>query len=341
MRLPPRWVRRTLVEPLFVLITVLVTVLSPLLLALAAIASPLTPGRWRPLRALAYALVWMHREVAVIAACTWLWLVAAGRVDTPAMRRRHYALMRWFLRGARRHGERALGVHVRVGDDGIAEAKLRAHDGPLLVLSRHSGPGDTLYLVDMLLDRYGREPRIVMKDILKLDPCIDLAGSRLPNYFVPPRRRRTPSWISQLSALAAGLDERGALLLFPEGGNFTEERRRQRLRRLLRRGRRAEAERAVRMHHVIAPEPGGALAALAAAPGASVVLVAHGGLAGLDGGLLGRAPMDRDFVVQLWYIDRADVPPTEDERRQWLLDCWQRVDAWVATTAGDQALRIG
>lgn len=333
MRLPPRWLRRLVLQPLFIVGTVLATVLSPLLLLLAAAASPLVRGRWRPLRAGAFTIIWMQHEVVTIIACVGIWVVGLGRMDTPRTRQRHYRLMRWFLHGACRWGERLLNVTVRVDDDGVADAVLRANDRPLLVFSRHSGPGDTFYLIDMLLDRYAREPRIVMKEMLRLDPCIDLAGSRVPNYFVPPpARRRDGSWERRIAALAAGLGDRGALLLFPEGGNFSEEGRRRRLRRLLRRGRRRDAERAVRLHHVIAPEPGGALTAIRAAPTASVILVAHGGLAGLAGdSLLDRAPMDQVFRVKLWYIDAAAIPDGDEPRRQWLLDCWQRIDDWVAT----------
>jgi 1-acyl-sn-glycerol-3-phosphate acyltransferase len=319
-------------QPLFIVVTLLVTILSPALLLIAALASPLVAGRWRPLRVAMYTVLWMQREVVAILACLGIWLTSATRMDAPRTRARHYRLMRWFLRSARTWGERVLGVTVHIDDDGIADPLLRANDRPLLVFSRHSGPGDTLYLVDMLLDRYGREPRIVMKEMLKLDPCIDLAGNRVPNYFVPPPARRLDgSWEREISTLAAGLDDCGALLLFPEGGNFSESRRRRRLVTLLHRGRRRDAERAVRMHHVIAPQPGGALTAVAAAPSASVILVAHGGLSGLDGGgLLRRAPMDQVFRVKLWYIDRTDIPAGEEAQRQWLLDCWERVDRWVA-----------
>ncbi len=341
MRVPPVLVRRLLIQPLFILLTVLATVLSPLLLLAAAAASPFVTGRWRPLRVLLFTIIWMQQEVAGIVGCTALWVAALGRTGTPAMRLQHYRLMRWFLRSARRWGERVLDVTVSIDDDGLAERALSANRRPLIVLSRHSGPGDTFYLVDMLLDRYGREPRIVMKEMLELDPVIDLAGNRVPNYFVPPRERRTDgSWQASIAALSRGMDERGALLLFPEGGNFTEERRRRRLARLFRRGRRREAAQAGAMHHVIAPEPGGALTALASSPSAAVILVAHGGLSGLGegGGLFRRAPIDQVFRVHLWYIARTDIPDGEEQQRQWLLDCWQRIDEWVAQDAAGSEL---
>lgn len=339
MRPPPRWLRRLLLQPLFIVLTLVLSVVSPVLFLGAALASPFTGGHWRPLRVAVYTVVWTQREVAVIIACAALWAIGMGRMDTPAMQHRHYGVMRWFFRGARIWGQRILAVTVHIDDDGLADQMLAANDRPLLVFSRHSGPGDTFYLVDMLLDRYGREPRIVMKEMLKLDPCIDVVGSRVHSYFLPPpARRRAGSWETRISELSRGLDARGALLLFPEGGNFSEERRRRRLRQLLRRGRRRDAERAVRMHHVIAPEPGGALTALAAAPAASVILVAHGGLSGYGHrGLLSRSPMDQSFRVHLWYVDASEIPNADESRRQWLLDCWQRIDQWVAADAGDVA----
>jgi 1-acyl-sn-glycerol-3-phosphate acyltransferase len=341
VRVPPRWVRRLVLEPLFVLVTIVVTALSPVLLVLAAAASPFVAGRWRPLRVAAFSILWMQREVVAIIACTCLWSVCLGRFDTAAMAQQHYRLMRWFLRSARLWGERILDVTVQISDDGVADRVLAANGCPLLVFSRHSGPGDTFYLVDMLLDRYGREPRIVMKELLKLDPCIDLAGGRVPNYFVPPPSRRGDgSWERRIAELASDLGPRSALLLFPEGGNFTEQRRRRRLLHLLRRGRRREAEQAGRLHHVMAPQPGGALTVINAAPAAAVILVAHSGLSGLreGGGLFSRAPLDQVFRVHLWYIDRAEIPSGDEPQRRWLLDCWQRIDEWVAADEEEQPL---
>ena len=57
----------------------------------------------------------------------------------------------------------------------------------MVVLSIHSGEGDSLLVLDHLLRRHGRRPRIVMHELLALDPLIDVIGRRLPNRFVDPR----------------------------------------------------------------------------------------------------------------------------------------------------------
>src|SRR5690606_22795993 len=139
-------------------------------------------------------------------------------------------------------------------------------DRPLIVLSRHAGPGDALILVHHLLTDHRRRPRVVMKAALQLDPCIDIVANRMPNAFVSPGGRAA----EDIGRLAAGLGPRDALVLFPEGGNFTPERRRRAIRRLTRLRRAREAERAARMRNMMPPRPGGVLAALESAPTADV-----------------------------------------------------------------------
>src|SRR4029450_6899592 len=49
---------------------------------------------------------------------------------------------------------------------------------PVIVLSRHAGPGDSFLLVHQLLSRYRRKPRIVMKAALQFDPGLDVVINR-------------------------------------------------------------------------------------------------------------------------------------------------------------------
>src|SRR6202042_1098310 len=103
---------------------------------------------------------------------------------------------------------------------------------PLIVLSRHAGPGDSLLLVHHLLTSCERRPRVVMKATLQLDPSLDIVANRVPNAFLRRRRpeaqgtagsggRHPSEHIRQIRRLASGLGGRDALLLFPEGGNWT------------------------------------------------------------------------------------------------------------------------
>ena len=100
----------------------------------------------------------------------------------------HYRLSRALLRVLYWFGSRyfALDMDRRgpelPGDDGDPETV----EHPLLVLSRHAGPGDSFLLVHELLSWAGRRPRVVLKDTLQWDPMIDVLLNRLPMTFLDP-----------------------------------------------------------------------------------------------------------------------------------------------------------
>jgi hypothetical protein len=87
------------------------------------------------------------------------------------------------------------------------------------------------------------------------------------------------------------------------------------------------------MRHVLPPHTGGVTAALAAAPHADVVLVAHAGLEGLStlADLWDGLPMDGAVRLCWWFVPASDVPRGAAEQEDWLYDHWARLDRWVAS----------
>ena len=178
MKAPSPLVRRALIAPLILGTELALILFSPLLAALSALLSPLVGGR-RPLRLLALVLAWAGGHLLSVAAC-WLLLV------TREGRGHYYAVMRWFVGAIAQTALRVARVKVTVLDSERAEAVL-ASETPVVVLSIHSGEGDSLLVLDHLLRRHRRRPRIVMHQALAADPLIDMLGTRLPNRFVDPR----------------------------------------------------------------------------------------------------------------------------------------------------------
>jgi len=323
----PFLVRRLVVAPLVLLFEASVVVVSPLLALIAAILSPLVAGS-RIVRTAAIMVDYSFRHLVCMAACGGLW-VASGfgrRLHSPPMRRAHYALVRWFVAGVHRTMTRLMRADVRVTDSLEAERALSARRGPVVVLSRHAGEGDSLLVLHELMVRHRRRPRVVLHEALRLEPLIDILGNRLPNRFVDPRGGDTEG---EIGALAADLGEEDALLIFPEGGNFSRARRRRGIERLQRAGHAQEAAWAQKMRHVSAPRPGGALAAIAAAPHADVVFVGH---VGTPVGIreLWRAMATGQTVqMRLWVAPAGDIPAGHDERIDWLFGWWCTLDAWI------------
>ncbi|MEV0403208.1 1-acyl-sn-glycerol-3-phosphate acyltransferase [Actinoallomurus sp. NPDC050550] len=317
--LPPRFVRRLVLPPLLFAVAIAAIAASPLLLLIGAVASR---GRHRFLRIAVISVHWLALECAVLTACLFLWVIG-GSPET--VRTRHYALCGWFLTRVYDAATRVLGLVVE-----IQEPLDMVPERPVIVLSRHGGPGDSFLIVHYLLNVYARRPRIVMKAALQLDPSVDVLLNRLPNAFVPGGPASRERIVEEIGRLATGIGPADALLIFPEGGNFTPRRRVRAIRRLRRQGRPHEAERARTMANVLPPHPTGSLAAIDAAPGADVAFIAHTGLDDImtAGNVWRRIPLEQPLRARWWRVPREAIP--EDDRERWLFDWWQTIDDWIA-----------
>ena len=368
----PRWLRRTVLAPAVPLLTLLLLTSLPITALVAAFASRWLPGRWRPLRLLWLLLVYLVVESLTLIVAFGLWIAAGFGRHTRRERwqRAHYAVMRWYLRVLVGTVERRFHLRFKLDVDAaeidphvVTRARLRgdaadvaptaARDAeetvppaargrrdtaPLIVLSRHAGPGDSFLLVHGLLQA-GYRPRIVLRGALRWVPTIDVILHRVPSFFVDrgaPRGTGT----SAVAALASGLCPGDALVLFPEGRNFTPARRIRSIAKLEELGQHADAEDAREFRHVLTPRTGGALAALDAAPAADVLFVAHWGLEDLSGvvDLWRGLPMDRAIEVEAWRVPTAEIPRAREARAAWLAWWWRRIDAWLVDRHGEDAV---
>ena len=328
--LPPRVVRRLLL-PLSVLILVVLGAMVSLVGLVGILAAPLTSRR-RALRLSAFALSYCAVELVAVGAGGLLWLRRAipgrrGLASEEQWDLANETLLAWAIGKVLSAGRRCLGFHVVVADS--SDATELAGDDPVLVLARHAGPGDSFALVHLLLTRYHRRPRIVLKDILQLDPLIDLLLNRLGCCFLPSVSGDRPDVTERLAEMARSLRPREALLLFPEGANWTPLRRRRAIDRL-HRDRKLDAARAADlMAHVLPPRPAGVFACLDARPGLRVVVVAHAGLDRVVNARQGwdLLPIKTPMKVRAW--PTAEVPQDREALLPWLTLEWAVVDEWV------------
>ncbi|MEV1285638.1 1-acyl-sn-glycerol-3-phosphate acyltransferase [Micromonospora sp. NPDC049679] len=330
MPMPPRWLRRLLLGPAVVFLAGLVLTTLPVWLLLAAAVSPLVPGHLRPLRLLWIAVVYLVWDAAALVALFVLWLASGfGRwARSQAFQRAHYVLAGWFLTVLFWQARWTLRLRIEVvGTDPDTAQPGR----PELVVCRHAGPGDSFILIHALVNWFDREPRIVLKDSLQWDPAVDVLLNRLPNRFIAPGGEGGPPLEEHVGQLATGLDDNDAFVIFPEGGNFTPGRRTRAIDRLRALGLEKMAQRAEAMRHVLAPRPGGLLAALDAAPDAGVVFVAHTGLDRMltAADVWRELPMDKQITMRFWSVPREEVPAGRQQRIDWLYDWWARIDEWI------------
>jgi hypothetical protein len=327
--MPPALLRRPVTVTVWLLVSLVFLTLSPLLLALAALASAWT-RRPQVLIFMRLVIAYFALELATLIACGALWLASAGGVfmDTRLCQRLHVRLLRWFVHEFAVRWVALLEIEVAEEQGSDATRALEA-DGPLLFFSRHAGPGDTILLIDRLLTRFDRAPSVVFKQSVAIDPSVDLIAHRLPHAVLDTSEREECE--ARIAQVAADLGERGVRLLFPEGGNFTADRRRRAIRKLWRTGRRREASKADQMTHVLPPRPSGALAALRGNPDAGVVFGAHSGLglAAFPREIWRQAPLGKTFSSRMWLSPAGETPAEEEAQVVWIYEWWKRLDDWI------------
>lgn len=327
--LPPRWARRVLLHPLFVLLG---TAAFVVLLPLALLGLPwLLDGRRRPLRALRlleFAVVYLGLELIVIALAGLTWLASGcGRaMQSAGFIAFHDRLLALVVEILVRVGSRLFVLSVEV------QAPVPTPGArPLLVISRHAGLGHSLLLLHQLSTGGGHRPRIVLSHSLQWDPMIDLVFNRLPMVFVDPARGRRQAAVTRIREVTSAMRPGDAWLIFPEGRHVTPHRRRLDIQRLRRDGRELAARRAEAIEHLMLPRTGGLQAALAARPDLDVAVVAHTGLDDLlDARGAWRAVACAKTLRLHWRSFVADTVPRDDRGLStWVFAQWQHMDAWV------------
>jgi 1-acyl-sn-glycerol-3-phosphate acyltransferase len=303
--------RRLVTVPLVAALMVFVLVSGPLLLAVAAVAGLATRSS-RPVRTAALAMAYAFIELRTLVK------LATGNLGGDR-------LMGDFLTTAYAAVRRILDVEVVLDPSSTTPAEI-PHREPVIVLSRHCGPGDTVLVAWLLTVAYRLQVRIVLKAVLRCEPVLDFAGELGCLCFLA----RGGHARHQIHDLAASLTGGQALLLFPEGANFTLPRWRTAIAELRSTGRIREASRAFRQSHTLPPHTGGATAAVTGAPSANVLVLTHNGFCP-DGRARPwwQLPIHRQLLVRTALFPAAELPEP-DQLSPWLERTWTQVDAWVA-----------
>lgn len=288
---------------------------------------------WAVSRLILFGAVYLSAQVVGLVALFFAWLVSGFGKNRERLIARTYRIQEVWVTTL--FGAVRLIYGVKVELEGTTELGLERGrpGGPVVVLMQHTSLVDTLLPTTYLTARRGLKLRWVLKRELLVDPCLDVAGSRLPNAFVSRDGTDTERALSQVKALATDLPADEGVLIYPEGTRFTPSKKRKALERLahdpvLRA--RAEA-----LQRVLPPRPGGPLALIETASGADVVLVAHVGFEGLASltAVLSGALVGQTIHLKFWRIPRAEIPSSREERIDWLWRQWEALDRWVDSRA--------
>lgn len=323
---PPPVVRAFVITPVVYVGSLLVTLLSPVLHAFLALLDLIDQKNWRFTRVGGLGIAFCVVEFFGLTMAFLIW-VASG-FGLWMHNERFQEMNLWVLSTWLEMITRAIRFFIGF-DFAFPSGKLM--DGPIMVFSRHAGPGDALLVARSLVRDHGRRLRMLGTTRLLWDPFFNHLVNRLPFYFCEPNPKDREQQIRELCEAAATIEENGAMIIFPEGGNFTPRRQREALRRIAESGDVQKLERAKRMRHVLPPRTGGTLAAMEAAGDAHILFVAHVGLDDLLSlsDLWHRIPINRTVMATYWYATDRPRDTSRQEMVDWLYDQWEQVDAWI------------
>ncbi len=309
--------RRLQSIPALLLGAVLLVLLLPIWLPLASLAD-VVRGRFRlpTARLLAFGLLWSLLETAGVSVAFALWLT--GRRKDQAV---HYRLQRWWAARLMDALRVTTGVRIEAADASCLQP------GPAIMLCRHASLADSLVSAWVVTSGARMNPRYVLKRELLLDPCLDVVGNRLPNYFLDRNATDSAVELAALGELSAGLRNDEIAIIFPEGTRSSAKKRARAMEKIREKDP-TRADRLDSLQHLLPPRPAGSAALIDGCPTADIVVAWHVGFDGLDtfGGILrhlSRPPIPVRFHARR--IARADVPSGEAFTR-WLDDQWIRAD---------------
>lgn len=302
------------------------TVLAPVWLVVAGLVGIIRQRSFIVLRLVAFAWFYLGFEIFALCRVGWQWWRLrheGARCQAEILR-----LQTWWARIVLRVAQRLLRLEVTI--DGVAEASL----GPAILLVRHASILDTLLPCVYLQAPHQWKVRYILKQELLVDPCLDIVGHILPNYFVD-RTGNTAAELEGIRTLVADLGDDG-VLIYPEGTRFSPEKRRRALDRLSREAPELAA-RAKALKGVLPPKPGGVLTLLDALPGVDCVFVAHRGLESFAKieDLLSGSVVGSHVRIWAWRVPADRVPREPHEALLWLYAQWGHVSELVCGAADE------
>jgi 1-acyl-sn-glycerol-3-phosphate acyltransferase len=309
--------------PVFLLLTVAVTAALPVLLIVALLLSALSGFRGA-VPTLLFVVGYLWCETIGIVSAAWLWIRHRDRrrfIDG------NYRLQFWWANALKVLAERLFRLTFEVHGENALEG------GPAFVMPRHASIADTV--IPMVFYAIPRNVRLryVLKRELLFDPCLDIVGNRLPNYFVDRGGEDSERARQGVAALIGTLGPEEGALIYPEGTRASDAKRES-----LRRRYADNVEMTTQLDRwpsLLPPRLGGTLALLDGNPGRDLLLCAHTGFEGSShfSNLINGSWMGAHIRIRFWRVPYADIPATRDDRVQFLFSQWDRMQREVSALA--------
>lgn len=255
---------------------------------------------------------------------SWLSLPAVGK---EGLQRQTLAIQRFWAAGVWRGAVIAFKASIEVtGDDALLPM-------PAVILPRHSSLADTM-LAQLVIQKPFKTPlRYVLKQELLWEPCLDIAGTRLPNIFV---KRNSGHVERELEQIAAGVADLGAdegVLLYPEGTRFNPKLAQNIKRKMA--GKIDPNGPIATLEHVLPAKQAGLFTILDTVSSIDVVFMAHVGFDSFRNlnDLTNGTALNTVCKIHCWRVPASEIPEELEARSEWLAQEWKKMDEVVVRLA--------
>ncbi len=312
--------RRLITIPAVFLLTALATAALPVLLILAILLS-LLPATRGALATFCFLYGYLWCEVAGLLACFYAWV--RHRRGQPFLDST-YRIQAWWTNTLKSLAERLF--RLRFSFENVA-----ALNGPAaVVIPRHSSIADTIIPMACYALPRKLRMRYVLKRELLIDPCLDVAGNRLPNLFINRQSADGERARAEVAELMKDITAEEGALIYPEGTRYSR-RKHQALVHKFASNPDMQAQ-LRRWPLLLPPRLGGTMAMLQANPGKDVLFCAHSGFEGSShfSNLINGSWLSANVKIFFWRVRYAEIPRDPGELKDWLFSQWDTMHDWVA-----------
>lgn len=317
------WKRRFITIPLWLTLAVVLPVTLPVVVPILALYDVITGNRLSATRTMLFFTLFFVLEAVGLAIAFWLWIRRPFGLDDRAYQIANRRLQSWWAKGLFWGPVRIFSVDVTI--EGLEHLEDRR---PSVVLSRHASTLDTMLPIAVV--RELKLFRYVIKSELLVDPTLDYCAQRFPNVFVNRGSDDPEFEVRKVLALGTELEENTAVVVYPEGTRFSEEKRA----RLLEKFQDKPEMLAITqsLGHTLPPLREGGVRLVQNTPQADVVFVAHRGIddAAAMSDLIKGGMTEAQLQVCIWRYPADEVPRTTEAVEDFLVENWQRIDRFVA-----------
>jgi 1-acyl-sn-glycerol-3-phosphate acyltransferase len=323
-----RWKRRLTSIPILFALLIVYTILLPLILCLTMLFDIFKKNRLAATRGaiMLFFYIGLSNYCLGIGIVLWIifgvWLPA----DNTFYLKLNFRLQWFWARILLTFGFSLYGLKLKV--EGLEELE----EGPYLLFMRHSSLADALLPANLASRNYGTLLRYVLKKEMLWEPCFDVVGNRIPNYFVNRSAEDNQVEIENVGKLATDLSAHEGVVIYPEGTRFSHKKRNALIEKYSGDANPALQERLSRYTHVLPPRFGGPMVLLKNAQHADVVFMAHYGLdkATHFSDLLAGRIIGSDISIRLWRVRAQDIPGEDEAIKSWIDVQWLEVNRFIA-----------